>query len=46
MPMTHEHRYGLSRSTTSHKAASADREGVDLLPAGWTGTAQRQAAMI
>ncbi len=36
----HEDRYGLSLSTSSHEAASAYREGVDLMLAGWTGTAE------
>ncbi len=38
--MSLEDRYGLSLSTTSHEAASAYREGVDLMLAGWTGTAE------
>src|SRR3954467_9648301 len=33
-------RYGLPRSTSSPEAASAYREGVDLMLAGWTGTAE------
>ncbi|MBR0830763.1 tetratricopeptide repeat protein [Bradyrhizobium manausense] len=37
--MAHEDRYGLLISTSSDKAASAYREGVDLLLAGWTGAA-------
>lgn len=38
--MAHEDRYGLSLSTTSEAAASAYREGIDLMLAGWTGTAE------
>ena len=38
--MALEDRYGLPLSTTSHEAASAYREGVDLMLAGWTGTAE------
>ncbi|EJN13565.1 hypothetical protein PMI42_03138 [Bradyrhizobium sp. YR681] len=38
--MAHEDRYGLSLSTASDAAASAYREGVDLMLAGWTGTAE------
>ncbi|MCP3394285.1 tetratricopeptide repeat protein [Bradyrhizobium sp. CCGB12] len=38
--MTPEDRYGLPLSTSSHEAASAYREGVDLMLAGWTGTAE------
>jgi hypothetical protein len=38
--MAFEDRYGLPFSTTSHEAASAYREGVDLMLAGWTGTAE------
>ncbi|MCK1391937.1 tetratricopeptide repeat protein [Bradyrhizobium sp. 1] len=38
--MAHEDRYGLPLSTTSHEAASAYRDGVDLMLAGWTGTAE------
>ena len=38
--MAHEDRYGLPFSTNSHEAASAYRDGVDLMLAGWTGTAQ------
>lgn len=38
--MAFEDRYGLLLSTSSHEAASAYREGVDLLLAGWTGTAE------
>jgi hypothetical protein len=38
--MTHEDRYGLPLSTDSDKAASTYREGVDLMLAGWTGTAE------
>lgn len=38
--MAHEDRYGLPLSTSSHEAASAYREGIDLMLAGWTGTAE------
>ncbi|MBR1133650.1 tetratricopeptide repeat protein [Bradyrhizobium iriomotense] len=38
--MPHEDRYGLPLSTASDAAASAYREGVDLMLAGWTGTAE------
>ncbi|RXH31526.1 tetratricopeptide repeat protein [Bradyrhizobium zhanjiangense] len=38
--MAHEDRYSLPLSTTSDAAASAYREGVDLMLAGWTGTAE------
>ncbi|MGY2939487.1 hypothetical protein ACVWZ6_009089 [Bradyrhizobium sp. GM6.1] len=38
--MALEDRYGLPLSTSSPKAASAYREGVDLMLAGWTGTAE------
>ncbi|MGC0391818.1 hypothetical protein ABIF91_004180 [Bradyrhizobium sp. USDA 241] len=38
MPL--EDRYGLPLSTTSDEAAAAYREGVDLMLAGWTGTAE------
>ncbi|PDT88014.1 tetratricopeptide repeat protein 38 family protein [Bradyrhizobium sp. Y36] len=38
MPL--EDRYGLPLSTTSHDAAAAYREGVDLMLAGWTGMAE------
>lgn len=38
--MTHEDRYGLPLSTSSHEAASAYREGVDFMLAGWTGPAE------
>lgn len=38
--MALEDRYGLPLSTSSPEAASAYREGVDLLLAGWTGTAE------
>jgi hypothetical protein len=38
--MAHEDRYGLPLSTTSHEAASAYREGVDLMLSGWTGMAE------
>lgn len=38
--MALEDRCGLSLSTRSHEAANAYREGVDLLLAGWTGTAE------
>jgi hypothetical protein len=36
----HQDRYGLPLSTSSHEAASAYREGVDLMLSGWTGTAE------
>ncbi|MDF0522053.1 tetratricopeptide repeat protein [Bradyrhizobium yuanmingense] len=35
-----EDRYGLPLSNSSHEAASAYRDGVDLMLAGWTGTAE------
>ncbi|MDA9544259.1 hypothetical protein ACM43_06755 [Bradyrhizobium sp. CCBAU 45321] len=35
-----EDRYGLALSTSSHEAASAYRDGVDLMLADWTGTAE------
>ncbi|MCA1390523.1 tetratricopeptide repeat protein [Bradyrhizobium sp. IC3123] len=38
--MALQDRYGLPLSTTSHEAASAYRDGVDLMLAGWTGTAE------
>ncbi|MBB4378412.1 hypothetical protein SAMN05216573_10463 [Bradyrhizobium sp. Rc3b] len=38
--MALEDRYGLPLSTTSDAAASAYREGVDLMLAGWTGMAE------
>ncbi|MBR0989320.1 tetratricopeptide repeat protein [Bradyrhizobium japonicum] len=38
--MALEDRYGLPLSTNSDAAASAYREGVDLMLAGWTGTAE------
>jgi len=38
--MPHEDRYGLPLSTSSDEAVSAYREGVDLMLAGWTGTAE------
>ncbi|MGY4629148.1 tetratricopeptide repeat protein [Bradyrhizobium sp. USDA 4486] len=38
--MAHQDRYGLPISTTSDQAASAYRDGVDLMLAGWTGTAE------
>lgn len=38
--MALEDRCGLPLSTNSHEAASAYREGVDLMLAGWTGTAE------
>lgn len=38
--MAFEDRCGLPLSTSSREAASAYREGVDLLLAGWTGTAE------
>ncbi|MBV9563702.1 MAG: tetratricopeptide repeat protein, partial [Bradyrhizobium sp.] len=36
----HEDRYGLSISTDSAEAASAYRDGVDLMLSAWTGTAE------
>jgi hypothetical protein len=38
--MAHEDRYGLPLSTSSDQAASAYREGIDLMLAGWTGMAE------
>jgi len=38
--MAFEDRYGLPLSTTSDQAASAYREGVDLMLSGWTGMAE------
>ena len=38
--MALEDRYGLPLSTSSDEAASTYREGVDLMLAGWTGTAE------
>ncbi len=38
--MAFEDRYGLPISTSSDAAASAYREGVDLMLAGWTGPAE------
>lgn len=38
--MAFEDRYGLPLSTSSPEAASAYRDSVDLLLAGWTGTAE------
>ncbi|MCP3473878.1 tetratricopeptide repeat protein [Bradyrhizobium sp. CCGUVB1N3] len=38
--MAYQDRYGLPLSTISDAAASAYREGVDLLLAGWTGAAE------
>src|SRR3569623_2788202 len=38
--MAFEDRYGLPLSTSSDQAASAYRDGVDLMLAGWTGTAE------
>lgn len=38
--MVLEDRYGLPLSTNSDQAASAYREGVDLMLAGWTGTTE------
>ncbi|WP_439371444.1 tetratricopeptide repeat protein [Bradyrhizobium sp. DASA03120] len=38
--MPHEDRYGLPLSTASDDAASAYREGIDLMLSGWTGTAE------
>lgn len=37
----HHDRYGLPVTTSSEAAASAYREGVDLMLAGWPGAAQR-----
>jgi hypothetical protein len=44
--MAYEDRYGLPISTTSPEAAIAYREGVDLMLAGWTGTAETLARAI
>lgn len=38
--MQHEDRYGLSLATDSSEAASAYREGVDLMLAGWPGAGE------
>ncbi|QQO15563.1 tetratricopeptide repeat protein [Bradyrhizobium diazoefficiens] len=38
--MALEDRYGLPLSTSSPEAASAYRDGADLMLAGWTGTAE------
>ncbi|MCK1718909.1 tetratricopeptide repeat protein [Bradyrhizobium sp. 141] len=38
--MAHQDRYGLPLSTESDAAASAYCEGIDLMLAGWTGTAE------
>ncbi|MCK1653034.1 tetratricopeptide repeat protein [Bradyrhizobium sp. 149] len=38
--MALEDRYGLPLSTSSPEAAFAYREGIDLMLAGWTGTAE------
>ena len=38
--MAYEDRYGLTLSTASAEAASAYREGTDLLLAAWTGAAE------
>src|SRR4051794_37740630 len=38
--MAHQDRYGLTLSTDSTEAASAYREGVDLLLAAWPGAAE------
>lgn len=38
--MALEDRFGLPLTTTSDEAASAYREGVDLMLAGWTGTVE------
>ena len=38
--MAHQDRYGLPISTASDVTASAYREGVDLMLAGWTGPAE------
>src|SRR5262249_47511882 len=36
----HHDRYGLSLSTSSSEAASAYREGIDLMLSAWTGAAE------
>jgi hypothetical protein len=38
--MGHADRYGLPLSTSSLEAASAYRDGIDLMLAGWTGAAE------
>jgi hypothetical protein len=38
--LVHDDRHGLSLSTASDTAASAYREGVDFMLAGWPGTAE------
>jgi len=38
--MAHEDRYGLPLSTSSDQTASAYREGIDLMLAGWTGAVE------
>src|SRR3954471_8440749 len=38
--MAYEDRYGLTLSTTSAEAATAYREGIDLLLSAWTGAAE------
>ncbi|MFT4117954.1 tetratricopeptide repeat protein [Bradyrhizobium sp.] len=44
--MAREDRYGLPISTTSDEAASAYREGIDLMLAGWTGATDAQERAI
>ena len=38
--MSHQDRYGLPLSTTSSEAATAYRDGIDLLLSAWTGAAE------
>ncbi|MEH2565968.1 tetratricopeptide repeat protein [Bradyrhizobium sp. AZCC 2289] len=38
--MSHQDRYGLTLSTTSSEAATAYRDGIDLLLSAWTGAAE------
>ena len=38
--MSYEDRYGLTLSTTSSEAATAYRDGIDLLLSAWTGAAE------
>ena len=38
--MAYQDRYGLTLSTTSAEAATAYREGIDLLLSAWTGAAE------
>src|SRR5258708_25811772 len=38
--MSDEDRYGLTLSTTSSEAATAYRDGIDLLLSAWTGAAE------